>query len=94
MKLAEQVTVDGNRLVVKQTHDWNPTLNAAKALRLNAKTDFGESKLAALVPMKLWHEWAKSAGVRPDDHEAMADVVARNLNDPDYAHLRVWEGKF
>lgn len=86
--------VDGNRLVVKQTHDWNPTLNAARELRLNGKTGFGESKLVGLVPMKLWHEWAKSAGVRPDDHEAMSDVVARNLSNPDYAHLRVWEGKF
>jgi len=94
MKIAEQITDDGGRLIVKQTHDFNPTLNAARDLRLNGKTDFGQSKLAALIPMKLWHEWAKSAGVRPDDHEAMADVVARNLNNSDYAHLRVWEGKF
>ena len=94
MKIAETYTEDGGRLVIRQTHDFNPTLKAASELRSHGMGDLGESKLVGLVPLKMWHEWAKAAGVSAGDHDAMREVVARNLNSPDYAHLRVWEGKY
>ena len=53
-----------------------------------------ESKLVGVIPVKMWTEWAKKWGVKPNDHEAMKDVVARELADPDNAAFRVWEGKF
>ncbi len=94
MKIAEKIWGDGNRLNILSTHDWNPILNSVKKLReLEGKT-FGEGRLIAEIPLELWHQWAKNAGVRPEDREAMKDVVARNLNDPEYAHFRVWGGTF
>jgi hypothetical protein len=94
MKLAESATVDGDRLVIKQTHDFNPVLDMAKELRLSKRDGFGESKLVGLIPMKLWAEWAKKWGVNAGDHAAMRDVVSREMNNSDNAHLRVWQGKY
>lgn len=94
MKINEQVTLEDNKLIVKQTHDWNPVLEKAKALKSAGMGSAGESKLVGLVPMKMWAEWAKKWGVNPNDTTAMREVVARELNNSDNSHLRVWEGKY
>lgn len=94
MKIAERHTLEDGKLIVQETHDFNPVLDKAAALRSAGKTDFGESKLVGLIPMKLWAEWAKKWGVRPDDKQAMKDVLARELQNPDNAHFRVWGGRF
>ena len=52
------------------------------------------SKLVGLIPMKLWAEWAKKWGVNANDTAAMRDVVAREMNNSDNVHLRVWEGRY
>jgi len=94
MKINEQVTLEDDKLIVKQTHDWNPILEKAKALKSAGMDSVGESKLVGLVPMKMWAEWAKKWGVNPNDTTAMREVVARELNNSDNSHLRVWEGKY
>ena len=94
MKIKEQVTLEDDKLIVKQTHDWNPVLERAKALKSAGMDSAGESKLVGLVPMKMWAEWAKKWGVNPNDTTAMREVVARELNNSDNSHLRVWEGKY
>jgi len=94
MKIKEQVTLEDDKLIVKQTHDWNPVLERAKALKNAGMDSAGESKLVGLVPMKMWAEWAKKWGVSPNDTTAMREVVARELNNSDNSHLRVWEGRY
>lgn len=94
MKLKEEVFEDDGKLIVKETHDWNPVLERAKALKSSGLDSYGESKLVGLVPMKMWAEWAKKWGVNPNDTKAMREVVARELNDADNSHLRVWEGRY
>lgn len=94
MKIGQEVLWDDNRLIVKETHDFNPVLDKAAAMRSAGQTDFGESKLVGLIPMKLWAEWAKKWGVRADDHGAMKEVVAREMQNPDNAHFRVWGGRY
>jgi len=94
MKLSQEVHLDENRLIIKETHDFNPVLDKASVMRSHGMTDFGESKLVGLIPMKLWAEWAKKWGVRADDHGAMKEVLARELQNPDNAHFRVWGGRF
>lgn len=94
MKIAEKYDLEDGKLIVQETHDFNPVLNKASQLRSAGKTDFGESKLVGLIPMKLWHEWAKKWGVRADDHGAMREVIAREMNNPDNSLFRVWEGKY
>ena len=93
-KIRETFHEDGEKLVIKQTHDFNPVLNKASQLRSMGKTDFGDSKLVGLVPMKLWHEWAKKWGVNANDSNAMREVIAREMNNADNAQFRVWEGRY
>ena len=94
MKIAEKVKFEDDKLIVQQTHDWNPILKKAKDLKSAGADRLGESRLVGLVPMKMWAEWAKKWGVNPNDSAAMKEVVARELQNSDNAHLRVWEGKF
>ena len=93
-KIAERVFEEDGKLIVRETHDFNPILEKAKALRGAGAEDLGEAKLVGLIPMKLWAEWAKKWGVNPNDSHAMREVVAREMNDSDNAHLRVWEGRY
>ena len=94
MKISETIKIEDNKVIVQQTHDWNPVLEKAKALKDAGLESAGESKLVGLVTMKMWAEWAKKWGVDPNDTTAMREVVARELNDSDNSHLRVWEGKY
>lgn len=92
-KIAEKYWLEDGKLNVVETHDWNPVLDRAQALRSNGLVGDREKRLVGLIPMKLWEEWAKEAGLKLND-PAMKDVIARKLNDPDYAYLRVWDGRF
>ena len=94
MKIAEKVTFSDGMLNIKKTFTATPALEAAKALRDAGKTDFGESKVVGVVPYALWLEWAKKAGVRADDHAAMAEVLDREMANPDNRNLRVWTGTY
>ena len=94
MKIKEQIKFEDDKLVVQQKHDWNPILKKAKDLKSAGADRLGESRLVGLVPMKMWAEWAKKWGVSPSDTAAMREVVAKELNNSDNAHLRVWEGKY
>jgi hypothetical protein len=93
-KIAERMFEEDGKIIVQQTHDFSPVLERAKALKSAGADSFGESKLVGLVPMKVWAEWAKKWGVNPNDTAAMREVVAREMNSSDNAHLRVWEGKY
>lgn len=93
-KIAERIHEDGRKLIVQETHDFNPILERAKALKSAGLDSLGESKLVGLVPMKMWAEWAKKHGVKASDNAAMREVVAKELADRDNAHLRVWEGRY
>lgn len=96
-KIAETMTWDETeqKMVVKETHNFQAVAEKAKALKSAGVGDLGkDNKLVGLVPMKMWHEWAKKWGVKPSDTAAMKDVVARELQDRDNAHLRVWDGTF
>lgn len=93
-KIAEKMFEEDGKIIVQQTHDFTPVLERAKALKSAGADSFGESKLVGLVPMKVWAEWAKKWGVNPNDTAAMREVVAREMNNSDNAHLRVWEGRY
>lgn len=93
-KIGQEVFLDENKLIVKETHNYNPVLERANQLRSHGMDSFGESKLVGVIPMKLWAEWAKKWGVRPDDKEGMKDVLARELMNPDNSQFRVWGGRF
>ena len=94
MKIAEKAYEQDGKLIVQETHDFNPVLEKVKQLKSAGMDSLGESKLVGVIPMKLWAEWAKKWGVSPSDNEAMKEVVAREMADSNNAHLRVWEGTY
>ena len=96
-KLNETVHLDEmtGQIIVKEQHNFQAVAEKAKALKSAGVGDLGkDNKLVGLVPMKMWHEWAKKWGVKPSDQQAMKEVIARELMNSDNAHLRVWDGKF
>ena len=96
-KIKETIRWDdtAGTMIVQETHDFNPTMELAKSLKSTGQNDFGsDNKLVGIVPAKMFEMWAKKWGVKLTDHKAMQDVVAREMMDPDNAHLRVWDGKF
>jgi hypothetical protein len=92
MKIGERVSLQDDRLIWKKTFTADPALTAARAMRDREMQTQGESKVVGVVPYALWLEWAKRAGVRPDDHDAMKDVLHREMANPDNKNLRVWTG--
>lgn len=96
-KIAEKLIWDENdqKMIVQEKHNFQAVVDKAKALKSAGVAGLGnDNKLVGLVPMKMWHEWAKKWGVKPSDAEAMREVVARELMDSANSHLRVWDGKF
>lgn len=93
-KIKEQAFLEDGKLHVLETHDFDPVLERAKALKSAGRTDLGESKLVGLVPLHMWTMWARKWGVNPQDNAAMREVVARELANLDNSHLRVWDGRF
>ena len=95
-KISESMTFDETtgKILIKQTHDYNPVLEHAKALKSAGLDGASDNKLVGLVPMKMFYEWAKKWGVDYTDTHAMQEVLAKEMMDPDNASLRVWDGKF
>ena len=95
MKIAERLIDDeGSKFVVQTTHDFNPAMDRAAALRSAGAGLTGESRLVGTVDLALIAEWCKEAGVSWNDIEARREVVKRKLMDGDNSHFRVWNGRF
>lgn len=91
-KMGETWFEQDGKLIQQKTVDYSDTLEKVKQAR-DLETFGSENKLVGMVPLELWNEWAKEAGIKLND-PAMSDVIARKLNDPNYAYLRVWRGQY
>lgn len=94
MKINEAVTEDDGKIIVKETHDVQSALDRAAALRSAGINGFSENRLVGTVPLVLLKEWAKEAGVKWDDREAMSELLKRKMLSGEFSKLRVWEGKY
>lgn len=93
-KIAERAFLDGSKLVIQETHDFSEALNKSAELRSSGAVAFGESKLVGNVPMALLAQWARDAGVKWSDREAMRELLKRKMLDGEFSKFRVWEGKY
>jgi hypothetical protein len=93
-KIAEKVSFDGTKMLTKETHDFGPTLESAKQRRLNGLHGFSENRHVARVPLALVAQWARDAGIKWDDTQAMQDMLSKKLMSGDFSQFRVWEGRF
>lgn len=96
-KIAENLIWDDNdkKMIVQETHNFQAVADKAKSLKSAGAGDLGnDNKLVGLVPMKMWHEWAKKWGVKPSDTDAMKEVLKKELLNSDNSQFRVWEGTY
>lgn len=94
MKIAERMFDDDGKIVIQETHDFNPVLSRASALRSSGVGLNGESRLVGTVPIALIREWCKEAGVAWSDIEGRKEVVKRKLMSSDNSQFRVWNGRY
>ena len=95
MKIGEQfIDGEGDTFHLKEVHDFNPTLNAAAAIREVSDGRMGESRHVGRVPAKLFYEWLREAGVKPSDTQAAQEVIKRKMMSNEFSAFRVWNGTY
>lgn len=95
MKISEQfIDGEGSKFIIKETHDFTPTLKAAEAIRQVSDGRVGESRHVGRIPGKLFYEWLKEAGVSPTDTGAAQEVLKRKMMSGEFSKFRIWEGSY
>lgn len=94
MDIGERFEVDGDKLVHIRTHDFEPALEQAAALRSAGMTGFSENWLVGTIPAALLAQWVQEAGVTMDDTGAVQEILHRKLLDGEFSKFRVHEGTF
>lgn len=96
MKIAEKFhdNHDGT-FVVESIYDNTQHMERLDQLRqINPHDVLSDSYMVGSVPLHLFTQWLKEAGVRWDDRDAAREVLKRKLLDGEFKKLRVWEGTF
>jgi hypothetical protein len=96
MKIAEKFhdNHDGT-FVVESVFDNAPHIDRVEKLReLNPHNILSDSYMVGSVPMHLFNQWLKEAGVRWDDRDAAREILRQKLMSGEFSKLRVWEGTF
>ena len=92
-KVSEQVFVDDDQIVLKNTFDASGMLKDAEYAREKAPNAFGSDyKHVGDIHPALLHNWLQEAGVAWTDAAAVKEVIKRKLMDGEFARLRNWEG--
>ena len=96
MKVAEKAWMDGDNLIVKNTHDVSGMLKDAEYAREVAPHKFGNDNIhLGNIELPVLANWLKEAGVAWNDVEGMRDVIKRKLMDSEFSKLRGdWKGKW
>jgi|SRR6056297_2784748 len=90
MKLGEKWFEQDGKVIHQRTFDAEAPMRAAKKIRDRREKEgarLKDTEEIGVVPGWLWSAWIKEAGVRPDDHEAVRQVVQRKLMSGEYAKL-------
>ena len=77
---------------IKRSHDLQPYLDKAAALRSAGATTMGESWHIGSIPTVLIYRWAKEAGVDASDNEAVKEIMMKKLMSGDFDKFRVHQG--
>jgi len=82
-------------MVIKNTYDATAALQDAEFARENSANSFGSDyKHVGNIDPSMVTNWLKQAGVSWSDTQGVEDVIKRNLQNGEFAKLRVWDGKW
>lgn len=99
MKILERMVFDQteNKIIHHRKFLNDPYITQAKQLR-DAGADHlaanKDCKLVGRIPMHLITEWISEAGLKWSDTQACKELIHKKMLDPEYAHLRVWQGRY
>lgn len=96
MKIAEDYWEQDGKLIVRETHDPNPTLRQARVLRdqrAMGGPQISDGVHVARLPKWLIEVEAQRRGVSFNDHEAMNKLVEDLVTDSQYEQFRIWSGR-
>jgi len=93
MKLGERYFSDDGKLIVEKMQASDPYKERALLAREVNAAPMSESWHVASLPAWLVVEECKKAGVMMHDHDAVQEVMFRMINDSDFGHFRVKEGR-
>ena len=84
----EELIEDTDGFVVR-THQETDQIIADNS-RMRSQPQVGNARLAARIPVAVWHKWMQETNGEIQHNSVM--LVAK-LNSPEYAYLRTVEGK-
>lgn len=94
MKIKEEfIDGEGSTFHIKETHLNQPYLDRVRMLRDAGPTFSGESRQVASIPMHVYSQWAKDAGVAWGS-EAHKEIARKKILSGEYNKLRPWEGRY
>lgn len=78
---------------VVTTQDEKPILDAIKDLRDGGFTGSKDMRYVGHLPNVLIEQYLKKTGISMREFILDDTHLVKIFNDPDYKHLRVWEGR-
>lgn len=94
MKIKEEfIDGEGDTFHVKKTYANQPYLDRVKLIRDHGQTPMSDSRHVGSIPMHLYAEWAKEAGVAFNSPEHK-EIARKKLLSGNFAKLRPWEGNY
>lgn len=87
--------IGDGKLLIQHSQDCTELLEANKRMRNAGAGEGQDMKLAARIPMNLLFIWEQE-GIKMNQVGIDPDMTARfwrKLQSPEYAHLRIWDGR-
>lgn len=93
MKIGERIFEQDGDIVVQRTFDPNPVLDRVAAMQSAGVVGMGESRHVGSIPMDVYTQWAKEAGVSWGG-EAHREIAKKKILSGEYNKLRPWQGTY
>lgn len=94
MKIGEQfIDGEGDTFYVKNTYTAQPVLERVAEMKSHGHIGMGESRHVGSIPMHIYTQWAKEAGV-PWGGEEHREIVKKKMLSGEFSKLRLWEGNY
>lgn len=86
---------DDDKLVIERKADAQPILDEIKQIKqvTDGKSKSGELYHVARIPAIVVEMYCNTVGITFREFLIDDTHITRLLNDSDYAHLRIWEGR-
>lgn len=93
-EVATRLIQDGSSTHIVRHQDVESILDSAQELRSNGITGSADFRHVGRIPAVVLEMWINEAGVRPDDNEAVREIIRKKLMSGEFQKLRVHEGTF